>query len=79
MVTGIVTYVSGDRLVDRATSAPYYSALIALDPGSLEAAGGLPVQAGMPAEVYIEGATRTPLQYLVEPITTTIRRAGRQM
>jgi len=79
MVTGTVTYVSGDRLLDRATSAPYYSALIALDPRSLEAAGGLPVQAGMPAEVYIEGATQTPLQYLVEPITATIRRAGRQM
>jgi HlyD family secretion protein len=79
MATGKVTYVSADRLVDRATGAPYYSALITLDPGSLDAAGGLPVQAGMPAEVYIEGATQTPLQYLAEPITTTIRKAGRPM
>ena len=33
----------------------------------------------MPAEVYIEGTKQTPLQYLAEPITTTVRRAGRQM
>jgi HlyD family secretion protein len=33
----------------------------------------------MPAEVYIEGAKQTPLQYLTEPLTATVRKAGRQM
>jgi hypothetical protein len=32
----------------------------------------------MPAEVYIKGEDRTPLQYLVEPITQVTRRAGRE-
>jgi HlyD family secretion protein len=79
MVTGKVTYVSGDRLVDRANNFPYYSVMILVDPDSLRAASDLKVQAGMPAEVYIEGTKQTPLQYLVEPITSTVRKAGRQM
>jgi HlyD family secretion protein len=79
MVTGLVTYVSADRLVDRATNLPYYSVMILADADSLRDAGELRLQAGMPAEVYIEGSQQTPLQYLMDPITSTIRRAGRQM
>jgi membrane fusion protein, epimerase transport system len=79
MVKGKVTYVSGDRLIDRVTSAPYYSVMILADIESLQAAGDLKLQAGMPAEVYIEGAKQTALQYLMEPITSTVRKAGREM
>ncbi|HSD60034.1 MAG TPA: HlyD family type I secretion periplasmic adaptor subunit [Burkholderiales bacterium] len=79
MVTGKVTYVSGDRLIDRTNNFPYYSVTILADADSLRSAGELRLQAGMPAEVYIEGSKQTPLQYLAEPITSTIRRAGRQM
>lgn len=79
MATGEVRYVSGDRLIDRVTNMPYYTALIAVDPESLREAGDIKLQAGMPAEVYIEGVTQTPLQYLAEPIRSTLRKAGRQM
>jgi HlyD family secretion protein len=79
LVTGRVTYVSGDRLTDKATNLPYYSVLIEADAQSLREAGDLTLQAGMPAEVYIEGSRQTPLQYLAEPITSTVRKAGRQM
>jgi HlyD family secretion protein len=79
MASGEVTYVSGDRLVDQGTSLPYYTVTIVVDPQSLQDAGDIKVQAGMPAEVYIEGSAQTPLQYMLEPITTTVRRAGRQM
>lgn len=79
MVTGKVTYVSADRLIDRVSNFPYYSVIILADADSLQSAGELKVQAGMPAEVYIEGTKQTALQYLTEPITATIRKAGRQM
>ncbi len=79
MVTGRVTYVSGDRLTDRATNLPYYSVMILADSDSLRDSGELKLQAGMPAEVYIEGSKQTPLQYIVEPITATVRKAGRQI
>ncbi|MBK6862307.1 MAG: HlyD family type I secretion periplasmic adaptor subunit [Ideonella sp.] len=78
LVPGTVTYVSADRLSDRATNAPYYTILVAVDSRSLEVAGELKLQAGMPAEVYINGEQRTPLQYVLEPITQVVRRAGRE-
>jgi membrane fusion protein, epimerase transport system len=78
LVAGKVFYVSPDRLVDRATNQPYYVAMVEADAASLAAAGDVKVQAGMPAEVYIKGEQRTPLQYLVEPVTQVLRRAGRE-
>ncbi|BAL24079.1 HlyD-family type I secretion protein [Azoarcus sp. KH32C] len=78
MVQGRVTYVSADRLVDQNANVAYFSALIEVDPASLADAGNIQLLAGMPAEVYIKGEERTPLQYLVEPITQVLRRAGRE-
>ena len=78
LVRGKVIYISADRLVDRATNAPYYSVLIEADAASLAAAGDLKLQAGMPAEVYIDGEQRTPLEYLIEPVTQVLRRAARE-
>ena len=79
MAEGKVTYVSGDRLVDRATNTPYYSVMILVDAATAPTAEDYRMQAGMPAEVYIEGTSQTPLQYLVEPLTSVIRRAGREL
>jgi HlyD family secretion protein len=79
MVTGAVSYVSGDRLLERQSNLPYYSVMIRADAESLKSIGDFKLQAGMPAEVYIEGVTQTALQYIVEPITNTLRKSGRQM
>ena len=78
LVRGKVVYVSADRLIDRATNAPYYSVLVEADPASLATAGDLKLLAGMPAEIYVKGDERTPLQYLVEPVTQVLRRAVRE-
>ncbi len=78
LVTGKVFYVAPDRTLDRATNQPYYVALVEADAASLAQAGEVKLQAGMPAEVYIKGDERTPLQYLVEPVTEVLRRAGRE-
>ncbi len=80
VVTGKVTYISADRLIDKTSNAPYYSVMILADPESIKAAGNdLQLQAGMPAEVFIDGSTQTPLQYVTASITSAVRRAGRQM
>ena len=79
MVDGTVTYVSGDRLTDGRSGQSWYSALIAVDPASLHLSGDIALQAGMPAEVFIDGSTQTTLQYLMEPLTSTARKALRQM
>ncbi|MGJ9420587.1 HlyD family type I secretion periplasmic adaptor subunit [Massilia sp. CMS3.1] len=79
MVEGEVTYISADRLVDKGTGQSYFSVLVAADEKAIGARHAVKLQAGMSAEVYIDGATQTPLQYLVEPVMSTFRKAGRQL
>lgn len=78
LVEGKVIYVAADRLIDRATNLPYYTVMVEAVPASLSSAGDLKLSAGMPAEVYIKGEERTPLQYLMEPITQVLHRAARE-
>jgi len=78
LVKGTVIYISPDRLIDRTTNLPYYSVLIEADGASLADAGELKLLAGMPAEVYIDGETRTPLEYIIEPVAQVIRRGARE-
>jgi HlyD family type I secretion membrane fusion protein len=78
LVQGKVFYVGADRTLDRATNQAYYVALVEADADSLAQAGEVRLQAGMPADVYFKGEERTPLQYLVEPVTQVLRRAGRE-
>ena len=78
MVEAKVIYVAADRAIDRATGQPFYVALLEADAASLASADGVKLLAGMPAEVYIRGEQRTPLQYLLEPVTQVLRHAGRE-
>jgi HlyD family type I secretion membrane fusion protein len=78
LLRGAVTYVSADRLVDEATHGSYYEARISVDAESLKAAQEVQLYPGMPAEVFIRTRDRTALQYLLEPVTNTLRRAGRE-
>lgn len=78
MVDGKVFYVSADRMVDRNTNQAWYTVLVEADAASLHQAGKLALQAGMPAEVFVQGEQRTPLQYLAEPVTQVLQRAGRE-
>lgn len=78
LVEGRVFYVAADRSIDPATREPHYVALIEADAASLARAGGLALQAGMPAEVFVRGHERTPLQYLAEPVTQVLGRAARE-
>jgi len=79
MVEGEVTYISADRLVDKSSGQSYFSVLVAANEKSLGAQHEVKLQAGMSAEVYVDGASQTPLQYLVEPVMSTFRKAGRQL
>jgi epimerase transport system membrane fusion protein len=78
LVEGGVTYVSGDRLVDSQTGAPYYVVHVNVSAEALDQAGRLRLQAGMPAEVFIRTDQRTTLDYLLAPMTAYFRRALRE-
>jgi membrane fusion protein, type I secretion system len=75
LVTGRVSYVSADRLVDQQQKNAYYVAHVEVAPGAL---GDLKMQAGMPAEVYIRTDRRTAFDYLLAPVTAFLRRAMRE-
>jgi HlyD family type I secretion membrane fusion protein len=77
LLTGTVTYVSADRLVDDATRIAYFSAHVKVDAKSLEAERHVQLYPGMPAEVFIRTRERTTLDYVLEPLTNALRRAGR--
>jgi membrane fusion protein, type I secretion system len=78
VVPGEVVYVSPDRLTDPATHASYYLVRVKLTREALKAAGDLKLQAGMPAEVFVRTHARTPLQYLLEPVTGFLERSFRE-
>ena len=77
ILAGTVLQVSADSLFDERTGAPYYVARVALDPDQPELEG-LKLQPGMPAEVMIVTGARTPLDYLLKPIVTSLGRALRE-
>ena len=77
-VNGRVTYISADRLVDKATSAPYYMVHVRVSADALQKAGNLKLQAGMPAEVFVQTSSRNALQYLLDPFLGFLQRSMRE-
>lgn len=78
LLKGTVSYVSADRLNDEVTHMPYYAVEVKVDPASLRSAENIKLIAGMPAEVYIKTTERTLFDYLLAPITQSLRRGMRE-
>ncbi len=77
-VKGKVTYVSADRLTDKEGKTAYYVAHVRVTPDALKQAGNLTLQAGMPAEVFIQTRARTAVSYMLDPITGFMQRSMRE-
>ncbi len=72
---GVVRSVSADRLIDRASGLPYFGVQITFEPGQVLSASGVSVAPGMGVDVYIQTKARTPVEYMLEPLTRFGRRA----
>lgn len=73
---GDVYYVSADALTDTAMpNSEVYLARIRLPPSEMARIPGFTATPGMPAEVMIETAERTFLDYLTKPIRESMTRA----
>lgn len=78
-LTGKVTHVSADRLVDDLSGQPFYQATIEVpEPEITKLGEGQRLTAGMPADVIIVAGERTMLQYLLHPIKRSFRRAWQE-
>lgn len=74
---GRVDQVSADSLTDARSGQAYYRARVVLGP---RPAGmdGIVLHPGMPADVTVVTGSRTPLDYLLRPLRTSLRRAMRE-
>jgi len=78
-IDGQVKSISADRLVDEVTGQPYFLARVEVNPQELlDLEDRITLTAGMPAEVYILTGERTALEYLMEPVIQSFRRAFRE-
>lgn len=72
---GTVDYVSADRLTDPATHQPYYLTRIRLAGGNAHEVHNFRILPGMPVEAKILIQARTPLDYIISPITRSYDKA----
>lgn len=77
-LTGHVINISADAFTDENTGAQYYRVDLDLDPGELDKLEGLELVAGMPVETHIQTTVRTPLEYMVKPLTDYLNRAMKE-
>ncbi|UWQ41904.1 HlyD family type I secretion periplasmic adaptor subunit [Leisingera aquaemixtae] len=76
---GHVTQVSADSFEDQGSGVSYYRAEIELNPGERERLpAGTVLIPGMPVESYIRTADRSPLAYLVKPLSDYFVKAFRE-
>jgi hypothetical protein len=77
-IAGRVILVSADRLTDERSGFSYYLAKIELTEVPREIFNGAELYPGMPAEVMIVTGSRTTLDYLLRPITSSLRRSMKE-
>jgi len=75
---GSVIRVSPDSFTDEGTGATYYQAEILPKEGEVDRLNGQVILPGMPVEAYLRTEDRTPIEYLVKPLTDYFNRAFRE-
>lgn len=78
MVEGKVVQVAADKLTDQRTGEAYFTARVRLDGASLAELQGIEITPGMPAEVFMVTGARKAADYVLAPITDSMRRAFRE-
>ncbi|MDX1742497.1 MAG: HlyD family type I secretion periplasmic adaptor subunit [Ruegeria sp.] len=77
-IDGRVITVSADTFTDEVTGQTYYRAEVAPEESQIERLKGQALLPGMPVETMIKTDERTPLSYLVKPLTDYFNRAFRE-
>lgn len=77
-IKGQVTRVSADVIQDEKTGLNYYAAEIVPYTSELTKLGDEKLLPGMPVNAFIETGERSPLAYLIEPMTGFFERAFRE-
>ncbi|MNQ01494.1 Type I secretion system membrane fusion protein PrsE [compost metagenome] len=82
ILQGAISRVSADSFEDDRTGAHYFEVEVTVPPSELakinKARGASGLRAGLPAVVMVPLRKRSALTYLLEPLTQTLWRAGRE-
>jgi HlyD family secretion protein len=75
LLIGRLESISRDRLFDEGSKQPYYRGIVVLDKADIPENLRSRVVAGMPSEVIVASGERTVLNYLISPLSSTLRHA----
>jgi HlyD family type I secretion membrane fusion protein len=78
IIHGIVRNRSADARPDPATQAMYYDVDVAIAPSDLPTMADLKLLPGTPVEVIVPTGNRTALEYILEPISVSLRHGMRE-
>lgn len=77
LVEGTLSYIAADAVADK-DGLPYYLIQVRPHAESLNEAGITALKPGMAAEIYVLVESRSVIDYLLTPITDTLRRTMRE-
>lgn len=77
-VFGTISSISGDAFRDEATGRSYYRVEMTLKEGEMSRLGGVELLPGMPVDGFIQTSERSPMSYLLKPLTDYFNRAFRE-
>ncbi|MGL5447004.1 MAG: HlyD family type I secretion periplasmic adaptor subunit [Rhabdaerophilum sp.] len=78
VLLGTLDFISKDRLIDEASRQPYYLGIVSISKINLPEDYRARVRAGMPAEVVVATGERTALNYMISPLTDSLRKSLRE-
>jgi HlyD family secretion protein len=77
-LAGSVVRIGADVIRDERQGTAYYMVRVAIPRNEIERLAPVVIIAGMQAEAFIETVKRTPLDFLLKPISTRLARAFRE-
>ncbi len=77
-IEGVTLAVSPDAFTEEATGRKHYKVEIEPDTDAIDALGGMALVPGMPVDAYLRTDMRTPMSYLLQPLTSYFDRAFRE-
>ena len=77
IIYGKVSKISADAFLDPKTQAAYYNVEIIPIEGEIEKLGDRQLISGMPLSVFITTSSRSPLDYVIQPVSRFMDRALR--
>jgi HlyD family secretion protein len=78
VMLGKIESISHDRMLDESTHQYYYLGVVSLTRADIPEEYRSRVRAGMPAEIIVSSGERTVLNYLIVPLSSSLRKTFRE-